>query len=197
MNTYVLESIKTRFCARTIGRAASLLAAAFAFLIIPANVMAQELAAPLPQSPEWKTIHDLRKTLAFDPFRKDAWQKLGEAYSHTGEYKKAEEAFLSGLGIDSKSAELWNDLGDALYRQYRYAESNEAYRKALLFQKPECTPSESTISWTKQTNDSAAAKPSSLKCTFSSIPNSVVSPDQSQGQTNRIRETAAKLDSGF
>src|SRR5579883_3499814 len=112
MILYVLEPITTRFfaCDKNTAKQFCLLAAVSMCLIFPATVIAQENSNEAYQSADSRLIHDLRKTIAFYPFKADAWQKLGEAYSRAGEFRKAEEAFLSGLGIDSKSPELWNDL---------------------------------------------------------------------------------------
>jgi tetratricopeptide (TPR) repeat protein len=192
----VLESIKTQFLASNYGNITGampycLFAALFISLMIPSSVLAQESSRELAQTADYQLIHDLRKNIAFDPFRKDSWQKLGEAYCRTAEYKKAEEAILSGLSLDSKSADLWNDLGDILYRQSRYAESTDAYKKASALQK-------SREFAASETRNNAPSRAGTIKCVFSSMPTSVIEPEQNSTRPgNEKKRTAARLDSGF
>jgi tetratricopeptide (TPR) repeat protein len=91
-----------------------------------------EKALALEEKEDWARLltHSLRWTNA-QPNQAVAWFSLGVAYTESGHYSKAIDAYEQALRIDPEDARAWMNLGVAYRKSGQYAKAIEAHQKSL------------------------------------------------------------------
>ena len=80
---------------------------------------------------QYNDVNRLQNAIQFNPNNADAYIGLGRALYKECSWQEANEAFKSGLRLDSTSSLGWQHYGIALYKQGRLREAESAFRTAL------------------------------------------------------------------
>jgi len=83
-----------------------------------------------------KGIHDakscLEKAIKYDPFRKEAYNNIGNIYNELGDVNKAIQEYKQAISIDSNYVDAQYNLANIYRRQRRYSLALDLYENILL-----------------------------------------------------------------